>query len=315
MHEVLVLGDIGLPREDVESILSRILPGFILIGPPGGIASCPSSFGSLDYLVTAGVPITADSIGSSRLRLVCVASGQWRHSIDIDAARSSGTAVAVTHDPVPASSAEQAVMMTLALLRNLIPSHDAVTSDAPPGPASGRDLRGLTVGIAGTGAAGMAAARLFSAFGCRLLGHDAAERREFRELGGSYVNRERLFGLSDVVSLGRDRAGAGWSVDYAELGMMKPEALLVCTSGAGAVNLTALSRALESGTIGGAGMVFDPSELPGPGARILTAPNTVLAAGKDSATREALVGRVEMTFENMKAFVDGRVINRVDVAT
>jgi phosphoglycerate dehydrogenase-like enzyme len=261
------------------------------------------------------MPVTADSMKTSRLRLVCVASGQWRHVIDIDAARSSGIAVSVTHDPVPASSAEQAVLMTLALLRNLMAAHEAVISDAPPGPAAGRDLRGLTVGIAGTGAAGMATARLFSALGCRLLGCDTAERREFRELGGNYVNRERLFGLSDVIAICTGRSGAACSVDYAELGLMKPEALLICTSGAGSINLTALARALESGTIGGAGVVFEPSEIPGRGARILTAPNTVLTSGKESATREALVRRVELTFENMKAFVEGRVINRVDVAT
>ena len=57
--------------------------------------------------------------------------------------------------------------------------------------AGGNDLRGKTVGIVGTGTIGIATAKLFAAFGCKVVGWSRTEKEELKILWGN-MSRERI---------------------------------------------------------------------------------------------------------------------------
>lgn len=65
----------------------------------------------------------------------------------------------------------------------------------------GRDLRGRTVGVVGTGKIGEGFTRIAHGFGMNLLGWDVAENPACVELGMKYVEKEQLLAESDLVSL------------------------------------------------------------------------------------------------------------------
>ncbi len=312
MDEVLVLQDLGTDREFVEERFGEILPGCRLVWNPASLG-CPASLGSLEYLVTVDTPVPGNVMRESNLRLISVAFTGYDH-IDLAAARESGVAVANVPGYASKSVAEMALLLTLGLMRRLKKSDYLVREVRWEEAPSGMELSGKTVGIVGTGRCGLATARLFAALGCRLLGHSRTEREQFTSMGGRYMKLDGLLAASDVVSLHLPlNADTGDFIDYSELGTMKESAFLINTARGGLINQTALARALENGKIAGAGLDVFSSEPPPIGQRILYAPNTLFTPHSGYRTREALGRRVDTAFENISAFREGRVLNRVDL--
>jgi phosphoglycerate dehydrogenase-like enzyme len=130
----------------------------------------------------------------------------------------------------------------------------------------------------GLGTQGGQVARIGAAFGMRVLAwsaHMTPERAA--EHGAQAAERDELLAAADVVTLHvRLNAGTRGLIGAAELGRMKPAAMLVNTSRGPVVDEAALVAALRDGTIAGAALdVFDREPLPA-GHPLLTAPNTIL---------------------------------------
>ena len=312
MHEVLLLQDLGTDRELVEERFAAILPDCRLVWNPI-MGSCPQDLGTLEYIVTVDAPIPAKVMRESALKMISVSYTGYDH-IDLSAARESGIAVANVPGYASQSVAELAVLLTLSLMRRIKGSDYLVREVRWSESMPGCELFGKTVGIVGTGSCGLAAARLFSAFGCRLLGHSRTQSGKFTEIGGRYRKLDALLAASDVVSLHLPlNAETASIIDYAQLAAMRKTAILINTARGGLVNQTALARALENGVIAGAGLDVFSAEPPPVGQRILYAPNTVLTPHMGCRTVEALRRKVDATFGNIKAFMEGTELNRVDL--
>ena len=312
MDEILVLQDLGVDRDLAESRCGEVLPDCRLVWNPDS-GSCPGSLGSLEYLVTVDTPVPGRLMRGSNLKMISVSFTGYEF-IDLDAARDSGVAVSNVPGYASQSVAEMAVLLTLGLLRKLKQSDFLVREVRWEEAPRGFELAGRTVGIVGTGHCGMATARLFSAFGCRLLGYSRTENEKFTTMGGRYMKLDALLAASDIVSLHLPlNADTGNFIDYSQLGTMKETALLINTARGGLVNQTALARALENGIIAGAGLDVFSSEPPPIGQRILYAPNTLFTPHSGYRTHEALRRKVDATFENIRAFREGRILNRVDL--
>jgi D-3-phosphoglycerate dehydrogenase len=124
----------------------------------------------------------------------------------------------------------------------------------------GRELGALTVGIVGLGNIGNAVASRLRAFGASLLFADVIPRSA---PGATAVPLDRLLAESDVVTvhvpLDHDTRHL---IGDAELGRMKPGAILINASRGPVVDEAALVRALDSGQLGGAGLdVFEVEPL------------------------------------------------------
>lgn len=118
----------------------------------------------------------------------------------------------------------------------------------------GRTLRGLTVGVVGTGSTGTAVIERLSCFGANILAFDEKKNDEVAKMA-EYVSFDKLLKESDVVTIHLpDTSTCRHLFDVNTFAKMKEGALLINTAGGGLVNTKALIMALESGHLGGAAL-------------------------------------------------------------
>jgi D-3-phosphoglycerate dehydrogenase len=183
-------------------------------------------------------------------------------SIDLDAARAHGIAVARVSDYGTEAVAFHAVATALALFRRL-PEADGGLRGGAWGVADLRPLHlpsASTAGVVGYGRIGRQAATYLRGLGFAVCAHD-----EYVDVppgdGVAAVPLEKLLETSDVVTLhapgdpsGRPLLGA------AELARMKPGSVLVNTARGSLVDLPALLDGLAAGRPGYAALDVFPSE-------------------------------------------------------
>ena len=160
------------------------------------------------------------------------------------------------------------------------------------------------MGIVGTGAIGTMTARLFQAFGAKVIAYSRTVRPEVEEMGISYVSLETLMAQSDIVSLHLpSNPQTKGMISRAMLQKMKPTAILINVARGAVVDNTALAEALNQAKIAGAGIdVFDmepplPDTYP-----LLRAKHTVLTPHVAFATEERMLRRAEIVCRNVEAY-------------
>ncbi|GFH75414.1 hypothetical protein Sgou_00840 [Streptomyces gougerotii] len=180
----------------------------------------------------------------------------------------------------------------------------------------GRDLRGRTVGVIGTGRIGEAFTRIAHGFGMNLLGWDLAENSVCAGLGMRYVEREELFREADVVSLHVPLLpSTEHLVDARALGLMKDDAILVNSSRGGLVDTRALVDVLRAGRCSASAST---STRPRPAcffydksldvvtddvlARLMTFPNVVVTSHQAYYTEDAVTEIVDTTVRNVRDY-------------
>jgi phosphoglycerate dehydrogenase-like enzyme len=197
-----------------------------------------------------------------KLKLL-ITAGMRNASIDMKAAAERGVVVCGTAG-LPYPTAELAWGLILSLARR-IPAEDRATREGKWQTSVGLGLNGKTLGVLGLGTLGSRVARVGRAFEMEVLAWSenlTAERAA--EVGATLTPKDELLARSDFVSihlvLGERTRGL---IGARELSLMKRSAYLVNTSRGPIVDEAALIRALEHGTIAGAGLdVFDEEPLP-----------------------------------------------------
>jgi glycerate dehydrogenase len=173
------------------------------------------------------------------------------------------------------------------------------------------EIAGLTLGIVGYGRIGAAVARVGRAFDMRILAHRRSGAGPVAG-GGEYVDLDRLFRESDIVSLHCPLTPqTKGMIDAARLATMKPTAYLVNTARGGLVNEADLAAALDAGTIAGAGLDVLSVEPPPASNPLLAARNCVITPHIAWATRAARQRLLEVTAANIRGFLAGRPQNVV----
>jgi gluconate 2-dehydrogenase len=150
-----------------------------------------------------------------------------------------------------------------------------------------------TLGIVGMGRIGQAIAKRAGGFDMRVLYHNrkrVAEEVE-RKLNASHVSLDELLRQSDFIVLQVPYSPETHHlISAAELGRMKPTAILINSTRGGVVDDDALVTALSNGTIRAAGLdVFENEPKLDP--RFLELDNVVLAphvGSSTEATRRAM---------------------------
>jgi D-lactate dehydrogenase len=136
----------------------------------------------------------------------------------------------------------------------------------------GRNLRGLTVGIAGTGRIGRRVAEHLSSFGCPILvysirrsaaGDDAAGREDPDvQRYARYVDWDEFLASSDIISLHlHPTPETRHIVNRETIAKMKDGVILVNTARGGLIDTEALIEAIESGKVSGAALDVHEDEL------------------------------------------------------
>ena len=252
-----------------------------------------------------------------KLKLIAVAA-TGTDNVDLDYCRTHNIAVCNTRGYAASSLPEHALMLMLALRRNLVAYRDDVRAgrwhearkfcllDHPIG-----DLRGTVLGIVGFGTLGQAMGQLGRAIGMDVI---VAERKSATSIRAGRKSLRDVLRLSDVLSLHcplteetKNLIGAG------ELSQMKSDALLINTARGGLIDDYALLDALKEGRLGGAGIDVLRVEPPREGNPLLDAdlPNLIVTPHNAWASRQAMQTLADQLVENLEAFVRGEPRNLV----
>ena len=251
------------------------------------------------------------------LRLIAVAA-TGVDNVDLAYCRSHNIAVCNTRGYAVNSLPEHALMLMLALRRNLIAYRADVKAgrwhearqfcllDHPIG-----DLKGATLGIVGFGRLGRSMAQLGRAIGMEVI---VAERKNAAEVRDDRVSFTDVLRLSDVISLHcplteetKNLIGAD------ELQQMKPGAILINTARGGLIDDHALLDALRSGHLAGAGIDVLRNEPPRDGNPLLDVdfPNLIVTPHNAWASRQAMQTLADQLVDNLEAFVRGAPQNLI----
>lgn len=220
-----------------------------------------------DAVLLSGAPISREVIGALECCRIIVRYGVGVDTVDLDAATERGIVVAKVLDFCTEEVANHALMMLLALARQLrqldadMHAGQWYRRGRPPI----RTVWGETLGILGFGAIGRDLAWKARALGMRVIGCDPyVDESVFRDAEVERCELPEILESSDYLSLNAPATTETRHIIGAEeLARMKPSAFLINTARGALVDEVALIEALRSGRIAGAGLdVFEGEPLP-----------------------------------------------------
>ena len=174
------------------------------------------------------------------------------------------------------------------------------------------ELYGKTAGIIGLGRIGQATAKILNGLGMKVLAHDIYESEEGRNIA-EYVSLDELLGKSDVIftlcPLFEETKGI---INKENISKMKDGVILINNGRGGLVVEQDLADALNSGKIYAAGLDVVSTEPIRDDNPLLDARNCFITPHISWASKEARQRIMDMTYENVKAFIEGNPINVVN---
>lgn len=174
------------------------------------------------------------------------------------------------------------------------------------------ELAGKTIGIIGFGRIGRQVANIASALGMNIIAadihkNDAPELKNFKWVGIPELLKE-----SDVISLHcplfPETKGI---INRTNIRLMKPSAFLINTSRGGLIIEEDLAKALNNEYIAGAALDVLTVEPPDGNNPLLAVKNCIITPHISWATFEARSRLMDTAIQNLKSFLNGRVINAV----
>lgn len=263
-----------------------------------------------DIIILANQPIPEAVIaGWQKVKLLAVAFTGVDH-IPLAACRKRGITICNCAGYATAAVADLVFGMLISRYRNLEPCGKALRSGGTKDGLIGFELEGKKFGIVGMGAIGSRIAKIAQAFGCTVY----AWSRTQKDIDGvSWTDLDTLLSTCDIVSLHvpltDDTRGL---INAEKLSLMKPSAVLINTARGPVVDSAALADALNEGRLAGACIdVFDTEPPLSPNTPLLQAKNLLASPHIGFATKEALIKRAHMVFENIRDFLDGSPKNCV----
>jgi D-3-phosphoglycerate dehydrogenase/(S)-sulfolactate dehydrogenase len=227
--------------------------------------------------------VTADVIAAAPNLKVIARAGVGLDNIDLKAADAAGVVVVAGLGANAVSVGELTVGLALSLLRN-IPVHDVATRDGGWVRTPGRELSGLTWGLLGCGATGLATAKLIQGFNCSVLGYDPYAKNV---PGVELTTFEDVLKRSDVVSIHMPSTPeTNGSINAATLALMKKDAIIVNVGRGEVINEADLIAALKAKTIAGAALDVRAQEPPITG-EMEQIPNLILTPHVAGITKES----------------------------
>ena len=247
---------------------------------------------------------------SDELKLLNVAFTGIDH-VGVEACIRKGVTVCNAANYSNETVAELVIGMTLHLLRRIGECNDVVRRGGTNAGLAGREIAGRTVGIIGTGRIGMITAKIFQAFGAKVIAYSRSEKPEALALGIEYVSLEELMSRSDIISLHTPNNASTRGMITRELfSRMKPTAVFINCARGPIIDDQALADALNEDRIAGAAVdVFNIEPPLGDDQPLLHAKNCLLTPHVAFLSEEAMIRRAHIAFANTLAYLDGHPEN------
>jgi lactate dehydrogenase-like 2-hydroxyacid dehydrogenase len=250
--------------------------------------------------------------GSIRTRFLGNYGVGYNH-IDVDAAAKAGVVVTNTPGVLTDATADTAMTLLLMTARRAGEGERELRAGGwtgwRPTHMMGAGVAGKTIGIVGMGRIGAAVARrAHFGFGMPVVYYDT--QQQVPEHGVPEAKRldtvDEVLEAADFVSLHMPGGGGNRHlIDADRLARMKPTAVLVNSARGDVVDEHALARALQEGTIAGAGLDVYENEPEVPQV-LRDLENAVLLPHLGSATREARTAMGMLVLDNLEAFLADR---------
>lgn len=238
---------------------------------------------------------------------------------NIDTAAAARRGIAVCN--VPGYSTDSVAQQTFAMILHFATSADLYSASVLRGdwvksktfsyfsyPIT--ELAGKTLGIFGFGTIGKKVAAIGMAFGMKIL---AVSHHTTSYTNVEFVDKDELFARADYLTLHCPLTDETRGVvNERTLSLMKPTAFLINTARGGCVEEQALVRALNGGKIAGAGIDVLDAEPMTDGHPYLNAKNIFITPHVAWGSYEARVRLISLVAENVKAFMRGEPINKVN---
>jgi len=238
--------------------------------------------------------------------------------VDVNAAKEKGIVVC----NAPAYSTKAVAQLTTALLLEIC-HHAGSHSEAVH---AGRwensadfcfwehpliELAEKTMGIIGFGSIGQETGRIAKAMGMRILAHNPSQSDTGREIA-EYVSLETLLLESDVISLHCPlTAETAGIINKDSIAKMKDGVIILNTARGPLIVEQDLADALNSGKVYAAGVDVVSAEPIDKDNPLLKAKNCIITPHIAWAPKEARHRLLEITANNLQAFLDGRPVNAV----
>lgn len=262
-------------------------------------------------LATLGDRFSSDvfrKVGMPRCKMLANFGVGYNH-IDVDAAKAAGLQVSNTPGAVTDATADIAMTLMLMAARRAGEGERLVRSGEwsgwEPSQLLGMHLTGKTVGFVGMGRIGQAVARRCH-YGFSMDVKYFSRSAKSVAYPAEHINDlKRLVAAVDVVVIavpGGDDTQHLINADV--LAAMQPHAYLINIARGNIVDEPALIKALQAGTIGGAGLDVYEFEPKVPQA-LRDLDNVVLLPHLGTSSREVRVDMWMMAVENLKAGVAG----------
>ena len=258
-----------------------------------------------DIAVISNIKLPATVLSQCpRLKYLSVAFTGLDH-IDLAYCKEHNIAVQNAAGYSTTAVSELAVGMMLDLLRGVTTMDGIIRQGKGRGTFLGRELRGKTVGVVGTGAIGTATIRLLLAFGANIIAWSRSVHADVKALGVKYVSLEELLKESDIVSLHVPLCDETRGlIGERELSLMKTTALLVNTARGPVCDIAAVGKALVDGRIAGAAFDVFEQEPPLPIDHLLLSTGRCLTTPHIAfATEESFAARADIVFNHVDEYI------------
>ena len=302
-----------VPPDVLAHLAERVPPGFrwqsLEQGAPVSVRR--AAFAAADYMFAyPGDPAAEELMHARRLKLFQLLSAghDW---LDLDVFRRCGIPVASNDGCNAVSTAEHAVLLMLALLKQLPLHHQSMADGdwlAMAKTMQLRELRGKTVGLVGFGHVARHVAHRVKAFGAevRYTKPGRADHEVEQPVAAVHRTLDELLAESDILSLHAPLAAqTRGMIGARELAQLRPGSWLVNTARGALVDEAALFDALSGGHLAGAGLDVFAHEPIDPDSPLLRLPNVVLTPHIGGVTRDAWTHRTAVAWSNVSRMAGG----------
>src|ERR1700750_1140795 len=260
--------------------------------------------------------ITEDLIKHPDCKLRMIANfGNGVDNIDVVAAHARGITVTNTPKVLTEDTADMTMALILAGPRRLIEGASVLAEGKPwagwsPTWMLGHRIGGKRLGIIGMGRIGQAVARRARAFGLQIHYHNRrpVAPKIAEELGATYwESLDQMLARMGIISVHCPHTPATFHLLSARrLKLIRKDAYIVNTARGGVTDEATLTKLIENGEIGGAGLdVYEHEPAVSPRLlRLAKAGKVTLLPHMGSATIEGRVEMGEKVIINIKAFLD-----------
>ncbi|PIB24146.1 D-glycerate dehydrogenase [Amylibacter kogurei] len=262
------------------------------------------------FLPTLRDPLDGDVFDGEIKTKVIANFGVGYNHIDVAAANGAGIVVCNTPGAVTDATADIAMMLALMTARRASEGEALLRAGKwegwHPTQLLGMHLGGKTIGIIGMGNIGKAMAkRAHFGFGMDVVFYNRSRVDDFGVPAKQMNSIMDVMGASDVVSLHIPGGGANRHViGAAELAAMQSHAILVNTARGDVIDEAALIKALNAGTIAGAGLDVFEHEPEVPEA-LIAMKNVTLLPHLGTASLDVRSDMGLLAVENLRVFFTG----------